>query len=43
LVWRMKELINAGKLEAAGDWNKGWKEITIRLAGTPEPAETIAE
>jgi hypothetical protein len=28
LVWRIREMINAGKLEAAGDWNKGWKEIT---------------
>lgn len=42
LVWRIKELISAGKLEAAGDWAKGWKEITIRLAGTSEPAATIA-
>jgi len=43
LVWRIREMINAGKLEAAGDWNKGWKEITIRLAGTPVVAETITE
>ena len=43
LVWRIREMINAEKLEAAGDWNKGWKEITIRLAGTPVVAETITE
>lgn len=44
LVWRLRELINAGKLEAAGDWNKGWKEITVRLAGTTVPtAEPITE
>ena len=43
LVWRIREMINAGKLEATGDWNKGWKEITIRLAGTPVVAETITE
>jgi len=35
LVWRMRELINEGKLEAQGDWSKGWKEIMIKLAGTP--------
>ncbi|MBG9375076.1 DUF1835 domain-containing protein [Panacibacter sp. DH6] len=40
LVWRIKELVAAGKLEATGDWAKGWKEMTIRLAGAPvsEPA-----
>jgi len=43
LVWRIREMINAEKLEAAGDWNKGWKEITIRLTGTPVVAETITE
>lgn len=42
LVWRIKEMIAAGKLEAAGDWNKGWKEITIRLAGTPVTEATTA-
>ena len=43
LVWRMRELINAGKLEAAGDWNKGWKEITLKLAGSPVEAEPVTE
>lgn len=43
LVWRIRELINAGKLEAAGDWNKGWKEMTLKLAGTPVEAEPITE
>ena len=43
MVWRIKELISAGKLEAGGDWAKGWKEITIRLAGTPVESETVAE
>jgi hypothetical protein len=46
LVWRIRELINAGRLEAEGDWNKGWKEIVIKLAGTPttlnEPREVLA-
>jgi hypothetical protein len=43
LVWRIKELINAGKLEAGSDWTKGWKEITIKLAGTPVESEAIGE
>jgi len=34
LVWRMRELINEGKLVAQGDWSKGWKEMLIKLAGT---------
>jgi hypothetical protein len=46
LVWRIRELIDQGKLEAQGDWNKGWKEIVIKLAGTPttisEPTEVVA-
>lgn len=40
LVWRIRELVNDGKLETAGDWNKGWKEITVKLAGTGAPVET---
>lgn len=33
LVWRMKELINEGKLELIGDWNNGWKDISLKLPG----------
>jgi Protein of unknown function/Domain of unknown function (DUF1835) len=43
LVWRIKELISAGKLQAGGDWTKGWKEITIRLAGAPVQTKVVAE
>jgi len=25
LVWRIRELVAAGRLETAGDWNRGWK------------------
>lgn len=31
LVWRMKELINEGKIELTGDWNNGWKDISLKL------------
>lgn len=34
LVWRIRELVAAGRLETAGDWNKGWKEITVKSAGS---------
>jgi len=31
LVWRMKELINDGKIELQGHWNNGWKDIILKL------------
>ncbi len=40
LVWRMREMAVAGKLELVGDWNKGWKEITVMLPGGTNTAET---
>jgi hypothetical protein len=45
LVWRMRELAAAGTLQLMGDWNKGWKEITVMLPGgsvTTENTETEA-
>ena len=33
LVWRIRELHAAGKLETAGEWAKGWKELTVKLPG----------
>jgi len=42
LAWRIREMAKEGKLEVQGDWVKGWKEITLRLAGAPLPmAETV--
>lgn len=42
LVWRIREMIAEGKLEAAGDWNKGWKEITVKTASASAVvAETV--
>ena len=39
LVWRLIELGKQGKLDVQGDWSKGWKEITVKIAGakTAEP------
>lgn len=41
LVWRIREMVAEGKLEAAGDWNKGWKEITVKTAAAAATAETV--
>lgn len=43
LVWRIRELVTAGRLETAGDWNKGWKEITVKTAGSTASVVTPAE
>lgn len=43
LAWRIREMAKEGKLEVQGDWAKGWKEITIRLAGAPVPVAETAE
>ncbi|MEQ1675981.1 MAG: DUF1835 domain-containing protein [Chitinophagaceae bacterium] len=40
IMWRMKELINQGKIEVTGDVNKGWKDFDVKLAGTKQ-AETV--
>jgi hypothetical protein len=43
LVWRMRELINAGTLEVQGDWTKGWKEIVLKLAGATAASNETTE
>jgi Domain of unknown function (DUF1835)/Protein of unknown function len=42
LVWRLIELGKLGKLDVQGDWSKGWKEITVKLAGA-KSAETVSD
>jgi len=42
LVWRLIELGKLGKLDLQGDWSKGWKEITVKMAGT-KAAETVSD
>lgn len=42
LVWRLIELGKLGKLDIQGDWSKGWKEITIKLASS-KTAETVTD
>lgn len=48
LVWRIRQLVEEGKLEVIGDWAKGWKDIVVKPAGLAtadaEPAtETASE
>jgi hypothetical protein len=38
LVWRIKKMIENQQLEMTGDWEKGWKEIMIKLAGVEAAA-----
>ncbi|MEO7924303.1 MAG: DUF1835 domain-containing protein [Chitinophagaceae bacterium] len=33
VMWRMKQLINDGKIEVMGDINKGWKEFDVKSPG----------
>jgi len=34
LMWRMKQLISAGKIETMGNVDGGWKEFDVRKAGS---------
>jgi len=43
IMWRMKELIGAGRMEALGDVTKGWKEFDVKLPGTLKAEETESE
>jgi len=31
LAWRIKQLVEQGKIEIKGDWNKGWKDVEIKI------------
>lgn len=41
LMWRMRNLINQGRIEVTGDTNKSWKDFDVKLAGISK-AETTA-
>ena len=43
LMWRMKQLINEGKIEVTGDMNKGWKDFDVKLAGAKGKEEIASE
>jgi Domain of unknown function (DUF1835)/Protein of unknown function len=43
VMWRMKELITAGKIEALGEVSKGWKEFDVKRPGTLQAEATEQE
>jgi Protein of unknown function len=43
VMWRMKELITAGKIEVLGDVNKGWKDFDVKRPGTLQAEATEQE
>ena len=36
IMWRMKHLINEGRIEVTGDVSKSWKEFDVKLPGANE-------
>ncbi len=43
VMWRLKQLIEQGKVEANGDVTKGWKDFDVKLAGASKPETATAE
>ncbi len=44
VMWRMKHLINEGKIETTGDVNKGWKDFDVKsMGGKSEQVEITEE
>lgn len=43
IMWRMKQLINDGKIETSGDVNKGWKDFDVKLAGVNKQETAASE
>jgi hypothetical protein len=38
LLWRMRHLVEEGKMELAGDPSKGWKEFEVKITSAPPQA-----
>ena len=43
IMWRMKELVNAGKIEVTGDVTKGWKDFDVKIAGAKPVAAGVSD
>jgi hypothetical protein len=43
VMWRMKQLIAGGKIEAMGDLGKGWKDFDVKLSGVKQAETATAE
>jgi hypothetical protein len=43
VMWRMKQLINEGKIETTGDVSKGWKDFDVKSGGAKQTEVAMAE
>ena len=43
IMWRMKELVRQGRIEAMGDIDKGWKEFDVKLPGAGQVEQKVRE
>jgi len=43
LMWRMKHLISTGRIEAAGDLDKSWKDFDVRLPSSVQSVESVIQ
>jgi len=43
IMWRMKQLIRAGKIETMGNLDGGWKEFDVRKAGQQATSAEVSE
>ena len=43
IMWRIKHLINEGKIEVTGDITKGWKDFDVKLTGSEQQQTEIKE
>lgn len=39
IMWRIRQLVQEGKVEVSGDVQGSWKEFDLRLPGSPAPGE----
>ena len=43
IMWRIRNLIQEGRIEVTGDLNKGWKEFDVKLPGVKQEETTASE
>jgi len=43
IMWRMKHLINEGRIEVTGDTSKSWKEFDVKLPGAKQEETAASE
>jgi hypothetical protein len=43
LMWRMKQLVQSGKIDVTGDMGKSWKDFDVRVPGAKGQAEPVSE